>query len=53
MREFLVMFPDIFPANGIEVIHRRVQADGAGNVRGPGLEPVRRGFEFRLVVADA
>ena len=47
------MLPDVFAADGVEIIHRGVQADRAGNVRRAGLEPMRRVLEFRLVVADA
>src|ERR1041385_6269602 len=47
------MPPDVFAADGVEITHRGVQADWAGNVRRAGLEPVRRVLEFRLIVTDA
>ena len=46
------MTPDVFAADGVKIVHRGVQADRAGDVRRAGLEPMRRVFEFRLVVAD-
>ena len=51
-RQFLVVLPDVFPANGVEVIHCGVQTNRAGNVRRAGLEPVRRVLELGLLIFD-
>ena len=53
MRQFLVVPPDVFTTDGVEIIHGGVEADGAGDVRSAGLEPMRRVLVLGLVVADA
>jgi hypothetical protein len=53
VREFLVMLPDVFATDDVEVVHRRVQTDRAGNVWRASLETMRRFLEFGLLVFDA
>jgi len=50
--QFLVVTPDVVAADGVQVIHGGMQADGAGNIGRAGFKPVGGGFEFRLVIAD-
>ena len=50
--EFLVVLRDVVAADAVEIIHRGVQADGAGNIRRAGLEPVRRVLPRALMKID-
>ena len=43
---------DVVPADCVQIIHRRVQANRPGNIRRAGLEPVRRFFEAALLEFD-
>src|SRR5438132_1228887 len=47
------MMSDVLSPNGIEIIHRRVEANRAGNVRCASLESMRRLFETALLEINA
>ena len=47
------MFENVVAPDAVEVIHRCVQSNRSGNVRRPGLEPVRGVFVRRLEEIDA
>src|ERR1035437_4477294 len=53
VREFLVMLPNVFATDGVEIIYRAVQTDWAGDVRRASLETMRRFLELRLLIFDA
>ena len=50
--QFLIVLGDFFAADGVQIIHRGVQADRAGDVRRAGFELVRRFFPGALVEID-
>ncbi len=50
--EFLVVAEDFGAAEGVEIIHGGVEADGSGDVRGAGFEAEGGGFVLALVEID-
>src|SRR5690349_2031484 len=50
--QFLIMMGDVFAANSVEVIHRGMQSDGAGNIRSACFEPMRRRLPGALMIVD-
>jgi len=50
--QILIMAPDLFTTNRIQIIHGRVQTDRTGNIRRPSLKALRCLLELGLVVAD-
>ncbi len=50
LRQFLVMLENVLATDGVEVVHRRVERDGCGDVRRARLELVRNGVPGAVVV---
>src|SRR6266849_5645128 len=50
--QFLVVVSDDFAAEIVEIIHRRVQPNGAGDIRSAGLETMWSGFPGAVMIID-